>query len=159
MDFLNSQQLAFILDIKREDARAKMCNAWCKANGIEKTGQWKVDVKAEWHKGRGKKVKDDYPLAMPVSLLAEHLNIPTLQLMVDDVVKNYLNRPASKKYILCDLPEKLVLKAKEAGKKPKAAIPPALKSMLPSATQKTIMDEWVKRFKEFRPEYQPAQQH
>jgi hypothetical protein len=154
MTFLNSQQLAFILDIKKEDARAKMCNAWCKEKGIEKTGHWKVDVKAE-RDPHGKKIKDDYPLAMPISMLAEHLNIPTLQSMVDDIVTNYLVRPATKKYILCDLPEKLVLKAKEEGKKPKAAIPSALKSMLPTATQKTILEEWEKRFIQFRPEYNP----
>jgi hypothetical protein len=36
MNHLNAQQLAFILDIKKEDARAKMCNAWEKSKGIPK---------------------------------------------------------------------------------------------------------------------------
>lgn len=150
MNFLNAQQLAFILDIKKEDARAKMCNAWCKAHGIEKTDSWKVEVKAE-RDGKGK-VKDDYPFAMPVDMLSNHLNLPTLQQMIDDIVNNYLTRPATKKYILCDYPEKLVLKAKEDGVKPKAVIPPALRSMLPIETQRTILDEWMRRYAQFRPE-------
>lgn len=32
---LTKQQLAFVLDIKAEEARAKMCVAWCKFKGIE----------------------------------------------------------------------------------------------------------------------------
>lgn len=139
MNYLNSQQLAFILDIKKEDARAKMCNAWEKDKGIEKvktiTGPALKGAELDPVK---KKIKDDYPLAMPVKMLSEQLNLPSLQSMVDDIVNNYLIRPASKKYILCDYPEKLVLKAKEEGKKPKAKIPAA------------------KRFIQFRPEYTPA---
>lgn len=153
MKFLNSQQLAFILDIKKEDARAKMVCAWEKSKGIERN-KFTCEVKGAIRTEKNK-VQDDYPVAMPVDILSEHLIIPNLQSMVDDIIKNYLVRPASKKYILCDLPEKLVLKAKEAGTKPKTAIPPALKSMLPTATQRIIMEEWVKRFKEFRPDYQP----
>lgn len=145
MKFLNAQQLAFILDIKKEDARFKMVNAWCKAKGVPNNLERK-------HDGKLDKETDKYPEAMPIDLLAWQLNLPTLQDSVDDIVNNYLIRPASKKYILCDLPEKLILKAKEDGHKPKMAIPPALRSMLPTKTVEIIFAEWKLRFKEFRPE-------
>ena len=38
MNFLNAQQLAFLLEIKKEDARIMMCNAWEKEKGISKIG-------------------------------------------------------------------------------------------------------------------------
>lgn len=69
MNFLNSQQLAFILEIKKEDARAMMCNAWCKEKQIEN--------KAEWN-DTGKKIIDPYPTAMPIEFLSKHLILPTL---------------------------------------------------------------------------------
>ncbi len=36
---LTKQQLAFILDIKVEEARAKMCVAYAKSKGIENTAE------------------------------------------------------------------------------------------------------------------------
>ena len=136
MKFLNAQQLAFILDIKKEDARAKMCVAW--SNSIGEIN------KAEWNE-KGK-IIDPYPLAMPVDLLARELNLPTLQDSVDDIVNNYLTRPASKKWILCDYPEKQVAKTDATGQVKKLAIPPALKSMLPKEVKEKIHEEWKIRF-------------
>ena len=96
MNFLNKNQLAFILDIKAKDARAKMCHAWAASKGIPNTAI----------RNKKEKIEDNYPDAMPIDLLAEHLNLPTLQSSVDDIQDNYLKRPASKKWILCDFPEK-----------------------------------------------------
>lgn len=140
MNFLNSQQLAFILDIKKEDARAKMCIAWCTDKGITNRAKWNA-------KG---KIVDDYPHAMPVGMLSKGLNLPTLQQSVDDIVNNYLTRPATKKYILCDYPEKLVLKAQNEGSRPKLAIPPGLRSMLPTAIVTQIFDYWLAHYPQFR---------
>lgn len=138
MKFLNAQQLAFILDIKKEDARAKMCHAWCSAKKINNTAF-----------RQGTKIIDDYPQAMEVSMLSAELNLPTLQDAVNDITENYLNRPASKKWILCDYPEKQIKKLEDAGKTApfKVSIPPALKSMLPSSQQEKIKNEWQTRFK------------
>jgi hypothetical protein len=149
MKFLNSQQLAFILDIKKEDARAKMCVAWSSSKGEENKADWNF-------KG---KIVDPYPLAMPIEILSKGLNLPTLQQSVDDIENNYLIRPATLKWILCDYPEKLVLKAKEEGTKPKLAIPPALRSMLPTATIEIIFEEWKKRYPQFRPEEKKEEVH
>lgn len=153
MNYLNSQQLAFILDIKKEDARVKMVNAWCRSKAITNT-------LIRNHTGKIDKDSDRYPLAMPVYLLSKELNLPTLQESVDDIVNNYLVRPASKKWILCDLPEKIIKKATEEGSdKPKFAIPPALKSMLPTETQRIILAEWEIRFpKYFKKEEDPAKE-
>jgi hypothetical protein len=145
MKYLNAQQLAFILDIKKEDARFKMVNAWCKAKNV-------TNFIARTHNGKLDKDTDKYPEAMPIDILSVELNLPTLQNSVDDICNNYLTRPATKKYILCDLPEKIILKATEDGHKPKMAIPPALRSMLPPKQIEFIFQEWEKRYKEFRPE-------
>lgn len=94
----------------------------------------------------GKLVGDDYPLAMPVEMLAKELNLPTLQDSVNDIMNNYLNRPASKKWILCDYPEKKLKAQKEAGKALTLSIPSALGSFLPKPIRETIGKEREKRF-------------
>lgn len=137
MKFINAQQLAFVLDINKEDARAKMCVAWSRANGLSNSAH---------RKPGSKKIIDDYPLAMEIEMLAKQLNLPTLQSSVDDITENYLTRPASKKWILCDFPEKAIKKAAEDGKVAKLNIPPALKSMLSNRDVEFIKREWAKRY-------------
>lgn len=107
MESLNKKQLAFLLDISAEDARAKMCVAW--------SAEKRTENEAKWNK-KGK-IEDPYPLDMPIDLLSRRLNIPTLKQMVEDVESNYLNRPASKKWILFDYPEKHIAKCGRDGKK------------------------------------------
>lgn len=146
MNYLNAQQLAFILDIKKEDARARMCNAWCKSKGIpnERDKEGLKVAGATWEK---KKLTDQYPQAMPVDMLAEQLNLPTLQSMIDDIVNNFLVRPATRKWILCDYPEKQKENAQKAGKNlHRLPIPKALKSFLDSKTINEIGNEWSSRF-------------
>lgn len=108
MKTLTSQQLAFLLDIKKEDARARMCNAWEKANNIPKSRIGELKVKRQYVSKTSDKVKliDPYPNDMSIEILASGLNLPTLQQMVDDIEQNYLKRSASKKWILCDYPER-----------------------------------------------------
>ena len=134
--FLNKQQLAFLLDIKAEEARAKMCVAWCKSKGIENEAE-------ENAKG---KIVDPYPQAMTAEMLSEQLGIPTLVSSIEDIRDNYLKRPATKKWILCDFPEKQDKKAVESGKPTVLKIPPALKSMINKETNDTILKEWSERF-------------
>jgi hypothetical protein len=136
MNHLNKNQLAFVLQIKAEDARAKMCHAWCQAKGIENKA----------FLNEKEKIEDEYPDAMPIDLLAEGLNLPTLQQSIDDIASNYLKRPASKKWILCDYPEKEIEKGKKAGKALiKLNIPKALRSMIKPDVQKEIKKEWQQR--------------
>lgn len=149
MKSLNAQQLAFILDIKKEDARARMCNAWCKYKGIPnetlKEGHLQIGQVAvpgaERPKGSAK-VRDPYPNDMEIELLARELNLPNLQQMTDDIHENYLKRPASKRWILCDYPEKQLEKQTP---KHRIKIPPALKSLLSDADIYTIKTEWRNR--------------
>ena len=138
MKYLNAQQLAFILDIKKEDARAKMVAAWEKTNKL-RTGSVNG---ATWNK-KGK-VVDGYPQAMPIELLSLGLNLPDLQMMVDDICNNYLKRPASKRYILFDYLEKKIKSAETAGKNPpyRIDLPAALKSMLPDEIRKQVYSLW-----------------
>jgi hypothetical protein len=148
MTSLNAQQLAFILDIKKEDARARMCNAWSKEKGLPKSDAWKVAVPGA-KRSKSKKIEDPYPLEMEIGVLARQLNIPTLQQMVDDIRKNYLTRPATRRYILQLYPEKKILSGEADGKTYPIPVdlPPALKSMLPTETIKTIYNAWINGFK------------
>lgn len=137
MKFINSQQLAFLLDIKKEDARAKMCFAWAKSKGIENTA---------YRDKKTKKLKDDFPLAMEVEMLAKELNLPTLPDSIKDITDNFLKRSATKKWILCDYPEKEIKRLADAGKPKRLRIPPALSSMLPPESVELIQNEWKSRY-------------
>ena len=142
---LTKQQLAFILDIKAEEARAKMCVAYCKFKGIENEA-------VENDKG---KIVDKYPVSISIEILSKHLNLPTLQSMVNDIEQSYLMRPASKKWILCDFPETTIRLAEQSGKDYpiKINLPPALRSMLPKETLNTVYESWKNSFldKDFKP--------
>ena len=96
MTFLNKTQLGFILDIKAEAARAKMCYAWASENKIINTAY--ADEK--------EKIIDPYPETMRIEILAQWLNLPTLQQSVDDIVNNYTKRPATKKWIFAIIPKR-----------------------------------------------------
>ncbi len=152
MNYLNSKQLAFILDIEVQEAREKMVLAHCKSKSLripsKRNREHKEDIKYS-----------EYPEAMLIEMLAVQLNLPTLQQSVDDIVSNYLVRPASKKWILCDYPEKQIKKLTAEGKKTgRIPFPSALKSMLPSATQEEIQKQWEQRFyKWFHPEETKAE--
>lgn len=145
MTQLNSQQLAFILDIKKEDARAKIVRAFEKSKGIDlREG---VDMKTASRTAKGK-INDEYPQFIKIELLAAGLNIPDLQKMVDDICENYLKRPATRKFILADYPEKHIKKCESEGKEfpVKIGWPPALKSMLSESSVSEIHNFW-KSFK------------
>lgn len=148
MRYLNAQQLAFLLDIKKEDARAMMCNAWAKHKGMEKIddviGGVAVAVPRAKRNKLTKKVEDDFPLAMPIDMLSKELIMPDLQMACDDIEKNYLERKATRRYIMWDYPEKQIAAQERAGKLPpfKCNLPPALKSMLPDDVQMQILKHW-----------------
>jgi hypothetical protein len=78
---------------------------------------------------------------MEIGTLAEHLNLPDLQMVVDDIQNNFLKRPASKKWILSDYPEKQL----ETKLKSKIKIPPVLRSLLYDQDIDTIKREWKSR--------------
>lgn len=143
MKYLNAQQLAFILDIKKDDARAKMCNAYTRAQGMPKVGEQNEVPKARRNK-KSKKVEDPFPIAMSIEMLSKELNLPDLQAACDDIEKNYLERKATRRWVLWDYPEKIVAKAEREDKPPpyKASLPPALRSMLPKEIQEQIYKHW-----------------
>lgn len=146
MQYLNKNQLAFLLDIKAEDARARMCAAWAKYKGIpeeyDKSGS-RVGKTARDDK---KKVKDPYPLAMEIAVLSSFGGLPDLQFAVDDIQKNYLKRPGTRKYILSDYPDKELTKQHAAGKAYKLHIPSFISAFLSKEDQDTIIGEWKRRY-------------
>lgn len=133
---LNKHQFAFLLDIKVEDARAKMCHAWCRSKGIQN----KAFVTNK------NKIFDEYPPDMEVGLLAKELNLPSLPEMIQDIKSNYLSRSATKYWILNTYPETEIKKKLEKGSKLTLNVPRPLLSLLPTATVETIKTEWRKRF-------------
>lgn len=146
MKYLNYKQLAFVLSIPPIKALEKIIAAHCKMKGIdlpypqEKAVNYLFDFVMK--DGKKVKVRNSTPDTLAVDDLALHLGIPTLKESIEDIQKNYLNRPASKKYILSDYPEKqLVNKLKHQVK-----LPPALKSMLPTATVVEIHNQWKTRY-------------
>ena len=142
MNTLNAKQLAFILGIEVQDAREKIVYAYCKS-----TGQ---SVPAKRNKLHGEDIKyTDYPTDVPIEVLSVHLNLPTLQESVNDIEQNYLTRPGSRKWILCDYPEKKIKSLTTSEGRKKLSLPGALKSLLPDSVQKTIHDEWRRRFPKY----------
>lgn len=144
MKFLNAQQLAFLLDIKKEDARAKMCNAWTRFHSMAKVDDGEGPAIPKTKRNKSKKIEDPFPLAMPIEMLSKELNLPDLQIACDDIENNYLERKATRRYIMWDYPEKIIAKAEKDDKKPpyKASLPPALRSMLPQSIQDQIYKHW-----------------
>ena len=136
--FLNKKQLAVILDIQVEDARAKMCVAWSRAKGI------KNDATRD-----KKKIVSDFPDTMPVDLLAAELGIPTLQEMINDIEQNYTKRAGTRKYILNDFPQKKIAKIVESGKNSKISIPSGLKSLLSKECIAEIEQYWKKYYPKY----------
>jgi hypothetical protein len=134
--FLNKSQLAWLLEIPAEDARAKMCVAWCKARGLQNKAT----------RTPTGKIEDDYPDAMSVEMLSECLGIPDLQGMITDIEVNYLIRPAAKKYILCDYPEKMIRRMEDSGTRKRLSIPKALRTLVDESTRKNILKEWSIRY-------------
>lgn len=62
--YLNKKQLAFILDINQEDARAKMCSAWAKSKKEKQQGIWDPS--------KNHKIDDPYPVAMSIECFRSH---------------------------------------------------------------------------------------
>lgn len=142
---INHKQLAFILDIQPIEARAKMCVAWAKENHIDNTAYYSTK-KTKAGKETDKKILVDiYPAAMLIEMLSRQLNLPDLVQAVEDIETGYLKRPAARKWILCDYPEKII-KNWDKPDKPLISIPTALASMLPAEQMEEIKMEWIKRF-------------
>lgn len=146
MKYLNYKQLAFVLDIPPIKALEKIISIHCTMKNIdkprrcEKVNEYLFDFAMK--NGEKIKVRNNMPEVMDIETLSEKLNLPTLQASVDDICANYLNRPATKKWILCDYPEKqLVNKTKNQIK-----IPEALRSMLPTEQINEIQKVWNQRF-------------
>jgi hypothetical protein len=137
MKYINSKQLAYILDIKKEDARAKMCVAWSNSNGITNTAE----------RDKKGKIIDSFPLAMETEMLAKELNIPNLMQAIEDIRENYMKRPAYRKYILCDYPEKQIKKCEESGKPLRITFPAGLRALLSDSDVNAIKGEWRDRYR------------
>lgn len=132
---INYHQLAFILDIDPIDALKKIIFIHCKLLNI--------DIPRSSNLIRDYVNKDSkWPSEMELCQLSDHGNMPYLPLMVEQIQNKYLKNSASKKYILCDYPEK-ELKTKP---KNKIKIPAALASLLKEEDINFIKSQWNKRY-------------
>lgn len=132
---INYKQLAFILDIDPIDALKKIIFVHCKLTNKQ--------IPRSSNLIRDYVFKDSsWPSEMELCQLADHGNMPYLPMMVEQIQNKYLKNPASKKYILCDFPEKeLTTKPKN-----KIKIPVALASLLKEDDVNFIKSEWNKRY-------------
>lgn len=155
---LNYKQLAFILDIKPVEALEKIIFVYCKVKGkqlprSENTVKEYLFEDREYlveGKIKTRSVRNDLPEFLDIGLLALHLNIPTLQQAVQDIQNNYLVRPATKKWILCDYPEKQLKSCSDNDKPLRIPFPKALESLLPTSISDKIREEWRTRFPKAR---------
>lgn len=138
---INYKQLAFILDIKPVEALEKIISVHCKVTNRA------VPARCQTVK---EYLKNNWTESLDVGLLALHLNLPTLQASVVDISRNYLVRPATKKWILCDYPEKQLKLCSDNDRPFRIPFPKALESLLPVETSETIREEWRKRFPKAR---------
>lgn len=139
---LNYKQLAFILDITPVEALEKILYVWSKVFDKERPASCDTVKEYLYDKQKKKSVRNSLPESLDIGLLSVHLNLPTLQASVEDIHNNYLARPATKRWILCDFPEK-ELKTKL---KDKVKIPPVLASLLKPEDVELIENEWAKRY-------------
>lgn len=128
---LNYKQLAFILDVKPIQALEKIIYSYCKENDkvIPSRRKSVIDYKL------------DYPTELDLLVIQKHTGIP-LAAAIMDIQENYLKRHSSKKFILCDYPEKEML----TNQKDEIKLPTALASLLHPDTIATIKAEWKKRY-------------
>lgn len=139
---LNYKQLAFILDIEPVKALEKILYTHSKVTGKNFLASCDTVKEYLFFEQGKKKVRNDLPESYDIGLLCVHLNLPTLQQSVDDIQNNFLKRPATKRWILCDFPEK-ELRTKP---KKKIKIPDTLASFLKEEDLNIIHDEWKKRY-------------
>lgn len=139
---IDYKQLAFILDIKPVEALEKIIYVNCKIKGTMTPRSCDTVKEYLFDKQKKNSVRNHWPESLEVDLLAEHLNLPTLQQSIDDIKNNYLARPGTKRWILCDYPEKeLKIKLKE-----KVRIPAVPQTMLKPEDVETMQTEWNKRY-------------
>jgi hypothetical protein len=148
MNYLHYKQLAFILDIDPIKALEKIIAIHCKIKGIQiPYPQKKITDYLHGRDKKGKKIRNSLPESMEIDTLSGHLGIQTLRTAIQDIKENYLVRPATRKWILCDYPEKLIKAALAAGKKKTTlSLPGALKSLLSDQVAAAIAKEWAERF-------------
>lgn len=152
MKFINKTQLAFVLDIKIEDARAKMVAAYCKSKGIEPTETKQGPALTGAVRNVKGKIEDKYPQVMEIDMIARYGNLPDLPWACDDIENNYLRRPGSKRWILADYPEKQMTKQKAEGKPFRLKLPPGVASMVKTSDQRLIEEEWRRRYPKAYPQ-------
>lgn len=128
---LNKRQLAFILKIKQTDAQDKMIYAYAKYKGV-----YNGFVPEDF----------DCPDSIKIEILAEFLNIPDLQSMVDDIHNNFFTRSVTRGWIM-EYPQKVIDAKVEKGE-PLYMIhlPPAVRSLVREDIQNEIIKAWEGRY-------------
>lgn len=145
---LNYKQLAFILDVKAIRALEHILLAFCKESGkqLPTPAETANEYLFNFDEKGKKTTRTTWPDSMEVEKLEKHLGI-SLQSAIDDIRENYLNRAATKRWILCDFPEKKIKLSQEQGKKfCTLQIPPPLKSLISPTVAAQIGKEWESRF-------------
>ena len=135
------KQLAFLLDIEAVHAVEKIIFAYCQENEKVMPPPKRITKESPKPYTVTDYKKMDYPQEIDLLILQKHTGLQ-LSGAIMDIQENYLKRAATRKYILCDYPEKEML----TNQKDEIKLPTALASLLHPDTIATIKAEWKKRY-------------
>lgn len=130
------KQLAFLLDIEAVHALEKIIFAYCQENEKRLPPPKVISAKSPNPYTVSDYKKMDYPCEIDLLILQKHTGLQ-LSAAIMDIQENYLKRSASKKWILCDFPEKQMI----TKRKDQIKIPSALASLLHPTVIETIKTE------------------
>jgi hypothetical protein len=151
MNKLTHTQFAFIMKLDADAARRMMIHAYAKSKGQT------VDP-AHNGKKRSEYVQDYYPKEFDIDMLSKELNIPHLQLAVNEVRHNLMKRPTTRGHIM-EYPQGVIDKAiEEHGlstletreKKISIHIRPVIKSLVTEEVAQDILTRWRERYKVYK---------
>lgn len=138
---INYKQLAFLLDIEAVHALEKIIFAYCTENEKKLPPPKAITPKSPKPYTVSDYKKMDYPCEIDLLILQKHTGLQ-LAAVIMDIQENYLKRSTSKKWILCDFPEKQLL----TKRKDEIKIHSALESLLHPDTVATIKTQWRERY-------------
>lgn len=150
MDKLTHTQFAYIMKMDADAARRAMCHAYAKSKG------YTVDPVHNGKK-RSEFIEEYYPNEFDIDMLSKQLNIPHLQLAVNEVRHNIMKRPATRGHIM-EYPQGLIDKAIEkygtakllgGEKKIHIHIRPVIKSLVTEEVAQEIITKWRERYKTY----------
>jgi hypothetical protein len=140
---LNSKELAWLLDVKKSEAAAKII--YCHNKAVDETG---VGVKfSEEYDKKGKLV--DLICRTSISNLEKYGGLTYLRFAITDIQENFLTRSQTRGYILNYPQQKMNRKGKDGSMPKSISIPSPLNNFLSTKTKQDIIEIWQTQYPYF----------